>query len=329
MGRRILLLTGVIVTALLAPQFLDVFWINTLIQIMCLGLLALSVDLLLGHTGLWPFGHAAFFAIAAYMVAILQVKLGQPTIVAVPAGVGAAMILALVYGLAVRTSGVYFLLVTLALGHIVWGVSMRWVSLSGGDNGIGNIPYPKLGSFVIMGAQSYYYVVLAVVLLCLFGYWILVRSPFGLALRGIRESKSRMRALGYNVVMHKYIAFVLSGTLAGIAGVLYIYYNRLVSPVTASLHISVEAALMVLIGGTGTIFGPFIGAAIILVLRNYVSGHFVYWMTLMGLVFIATVLWAPDGLLGIVRRIRDKKGAGDAMQEPDGRETGDRKGKNS
>ena len=314
MGSRFLLI-GMIVLALLAPQVLDVFWVNTLIQILCLGLLALSVDLLLGHTGIFPFGQGAFFAVAAYTVAILQVRLGQPTFLAAPAGLGAAVILALVYGLAVRTSGVYFLLVTLAMGHIVWGVSVRWVALSGGDNGIGNIPYPKLGSLAIKGASSYYYVVLAVVVLCMLGYRVLIRSPFGITLRGIRESESRMRALGYSVGAHKYVAFVLSGALAGLAGVLYVYFNRLVSPSTASLHVSVEAALMVIIGGSGTIFGPFIGSAIILVLRNYVSGHLVQWMTLMGLVFIVTVLWAQDGILGLVRRIRIKESGGQHQED--------------
>jgi branched-chain amino acid transport system permease protein len=303
-----------IVLALLAPWFLDAFWVTTLIQILCLGLLALSVDLLLGHTGIFPFGHGAFFSVAAYTVAILQVRFAQPTLLAAPAGVGAAVILALVYGLAVRTKGVYFLLVTLAMGHIVWGVSVRWVALSGGDNGIGNIPYPKLGSLAIKCASSYYYVVLAVVVLCTLGYRVLIRSPFGLTLRGIRESESRMRALGYSVGAHKYVAFVLSGALAGLAGVLYVYYNRLVSPATASLHVSVEAALMVIIGGTGTISGPFIGSAIILVLRNYVSGHLAQWMTVMGLVFIVTVLWAPDGLLGLVRRIRVKGRGGPRLE---------------
>jgi branched-chain amino acid transport system permease protein len=309
MGNRILFVV-MIILALLAPQVLDVFWINTLIQILCLGLLALSVDLLLGQTGIFPFGQGAFFAVAAYTVAILQVRLGQPTYLAVPAGLAAAVILALVYGLAVRTSGVYFLLVTMAMGHIVWGVSVRWVALSGGDNGIGNIPYPQIGSLVIKGASSYYYVVLTVVVLCMLAYRMLIRSPFGVTLRGIRESESRMRALGYSVGAHKYVAFLISGVLAGLAGVLYVYFNRLVSPSTAALHVSVEAALMVIIGGSGTIFGPFIGSAIILMLRNYVSGHLVQWMTVMGLVFIVTVLWAPDGLLGLVRRIRNKESGG-------------------
>lgn len=307
MGRRGWLLLGITVgLAILAPQLLGPFWISLVIQVLVFGLLALSVDLLLGHTGIFPLGHAAFFALAAYTTAILQVRYGQSTLLAAPAGLGAAVILALVYGLAVRTSGVYFILVTMAMGHIVWGVAVTWASFTNGDNGIGNVPFPALGSLSIGNLSSYYYLVLAVVLACALGYHLLTRSPFGLTLRGIRESNSRMRALGYNVGAHKYAAFVLSGLLAGLAGVLYIYFNRFVSPPTASLHVSVEAALMVIVGGTGTVIGPFIGSAIILVLRNYVSAYFVNWMTIMGVVFIATVLWAPDGVLGLILRLRSK-----------------------
>ena len=247
MGRYGWLLLVAIGLALLVPQVLGTFWISLVIQVLVFGLLALSVDLLLGHTGIFPLGHAAFFALAAYTTAILQVRYGQPTVLAAPAGLGAAVILALVYGLAVRTSGVYFILVTMAMGHIVWGVAITWASFTNGDNGVGNVPFPALGSLAIKNLSSYYYLVLAVVLACALGYRKLTRSPFGLTLRGIRESGSRMHALGYNVVAHKYAAFVLSGALAGLAGVLYIYFNRFVSPPTASLHVSVEAALMVIV----------------------------------------------------------------------------------
>ncbi|MFQ5912620.1 MAG: branched-chain amino acid ABC transporter permease [Nitrospinota bacterium] len=295
---------GAAVVAVLAPLFLDVFWTSLLIQILVFGLLALSVDLLLGHTGLFPLGHAAIFAVAAYTTAILEARHAFPTLLAAPAGVVAAVILAAVFGLGVRTGGVYFILVTLAMGYIVWGVSLRWASFTGGDNGVGNVPLPALGSLSITGLSSYYYVVLIVVAVCAMGYHLLVRSPFGLALRGIRESESRMRALGYNVVAHKFAAFLLSGLFAGVAGVLYVYWNRFVSPATAHFLVSAEAALMVILGGAGTILGPFIGSAIILGIRNYVSAYLVQWMTVMGLVFIVTVLWAPHGLLGLLRRFR-------------------------
>jgi branched-chain amino acid transport system permease protein len=301
--RRRLWLLGIAGAGILAPQYLGSFWLGLLIQILIFGLLALSVELLLGHAGMFSLCQAAFFAVAAYGVAILQVKYGQPTVVAVSAGLGASVFLALVYGLAVRTGGVYFILVTMALGHILWGISWTWVSFTNGEGGIANVPAPALGALSFASPSAYYYLVLAVIAACMLGYNVLIRSPFGLTLRGIRESESRMRALGYNIAAHKYIAFVLSGLLSGVAGLLYIYYNKFVSPASAEFFVSIEAALMVLVGGTGTIIGPFIGSAIILGIRYYVSAHIEHWMIVMGLVFIVTMLWTPNGVLGVIRSL--------------------------
>jgi branched-chain amino acid transport system permease protein len=301
---RRLALLALVVVALAMPLLAGEFWLNLLTQIVIFGLLALSVDLLLGHAGLFSLCHAAFFAVAAYTTAILQVRYAVPTIAAAPAGVLAGTLLALVYGCAVRTRGVYFILITLALGYIVWGVAYRWASFTGGDNGVTHVPYPAIGGLQVTGAISYYYVVLAVTGVCLLGYRLLIASPFGLTLRGLKSSESRMRSLGYSAGRHLYVAFVLSGLLASIAGVLYVYHNRFVNPVAASFPVSVEAVLMVIVGGTATIAGPFLGSAVILVLRNWVSG-FIHWYTaVMGLVFIATVLWAPDGIMGLIRKRR-------------------------
>ncbi|MBW1787391.1 MAG: branched-chain amino acid ABC transporter permease [Deltaproteobacteria bacterium] len=302
--RKWLLLLCVLAALLTAPLYLGAFWLSLFMQVLIFGLLALSVELILGHAGMFSFCQAAFFAVSAYTVAILQVKYGQPTIVAVPAGLLSAVVLSLLYGVAVRTSGVYFILVTIALGHIVWGVAWTWVSFTNGEGGISNIPDPAIGSLTLSGHFSYYYVVLAVVGLCMLGYRILIRSPFALTLHGLRESESRMRALGYHTGAHKYLAFVLAGTLSGVAGILYAYFNRFVSPASAEMFLSIEAALMVLVGGTGTIIGPFIGSAIILGIRYWVSAYITNWMIIMGVVFIVTMLWTPDGILGVIRRIQ-------------------------
>lgn len=156
---------------------------------------------------------------------------------------------------------------------------------------------------------------LAVVVLCVLGYRTLIRSPFGLTLRGIRESESRMRGLGYNIAAHKYTAFVLAGTLSGIAGLLYIYFNKFVSPASAEFFLSIEVALMVLVGGTGTVLGPFIGSAIMLGIRNYVSAYVDQWMIVMGVIFIVTMLWTPDGILGVMRRLRGRAGTSHSRSE--------------
>lgn len=295
--------------ALAAPLAVGPFWMALLTQILIFGLLALSVDMLLGHAGLFSVCHAAFFAVSAYTVAILQVRYGQSTVIAAPAGLLAGTLLAVLYGAAVRTRGVYFILITIAMGYIIWGAVHRWASFTGGDNGITNVPAPAVGGVALQSPVAYYYFVLAVVIACAIGYGVLVRSPFGLSLRGIKGSESRMQSLGYRTTAHLYAAFVLSGAMASLAGVLYVYYNKFVNPVTASFNISIEVALMAIVGGSGTILGPFIGAGVFLGMRNWVSSFFELHAAVIGLVFIVTILWAPTGIMGIVRRL---SGQGDS-----------------
>ncbi len=297
------------VVALGAPWVLNTYWISLVTQMLIYGLLALSVDLLTGHTGILPMGHAGFFAVAAYATAIFEVRHAQGFWLSAGGGLLAAVLLAAVFGLSVRTIGVYFILLTLALGQIVWGVAMRWTTFTGGENGIRDVPPPHVGTMSFTELGRYYYLVLAVVVGCGLGYHVLVRSPFGLALRGIRESESRMRGLGYHVFAHKYAAFLISGFLAGVAGVLYAYWNRFVSPAAATFHTSAEAVLMGILGGTATIVGPFLGAAIILGIRNWVSGYVGWWTAVMGAVFVATVLWAPQGIVGLARAARRRVGS--------------------
>jgi len=304
MAPRTALAAVLVAVAFGVPFFASEFWVTLLMQIMIFGLLALSTDLLLGHTGLFSLCHASFFAISAYTVAILQVRYGLNTAAAAPLGILAGTALALAFASAVRTRGVYFILITLAFGYVVWGVAYRWASFTGGDNGVTGVPFPSIGPLRVTSTTGYYFVVLSAVLTIAAAYRVLVTSPFGLTLRGIKSSESRMRSMGYNVTQHLYVAFVLSGVIASIAGVLYVYFNRFVNPTAASFPVSVEAALMAIVGGTGTILGPFLGSGIILVLRNWVSGYFHYYTAVLGIVFIVTVLWAPQGIMGLVARWR-------------------------
>jgi branched-chain amino acid transport system permease protein len=206
---------------LILPYVAGPYWTGLVTLIYIFGLLALSVDLLLGHAGLFSLTHASFFAVSAYTVAILQVRYGVPTALAAPAGLLAGTLLALVFGLSVRTRGVYFILITIAFGFVVWGVAHRWSSFTGGDNGVTNVPFPAAGPLAITSHTQYYYVVLVAVIACAAGYRVLVRSPFGLGLRGIKSAETRMKSLGYRTTLHLYAAFVLSGALASFAGVLY------------------------------------------------------------------------------------------------------------
>ncbi len=303
---RLVVIAVLLALALLLPLFGGPFWTGLVTQMLIFGLLALSVDLLLGHAGLFSLTHASFFAVSAYTVAILEVRYGVPTLLAAPAAILMGTLLGLLFGLSVRTRGVYFILITIAMGYVVWGMAVRWSSFTGGDNGITNVPFPAVGSLAIQSHTQYYYLVLVVVALCLWGYRRLMNSPFGLGLRGLKGSETRMRSLGYRTGMHLYAAFVLSAALASLAGVLYVYYNRFVNPVASSFPISVEAALMAIVGGSGSLFGPFLGAGVVLGMRNWGSSFVEMHHAVMGLVFIATVLWAPQGLVGLARRLMER-----------------------
>jgi branched-chain amino acid transport system permease protein len=196
-------------------------------------------------------------------------------------------------------------MITLALGMVVWGLAFRWVSMTKGDNGIAGVPRPDLGLPWNLGAPlPFFYFVLAAALLAWALLGLLVRSPFGMTLMGIRESESRMRALGYNVWLHKYLAFIISGVFAGFAGVFWAYYNGFVSPVDVQLVTSVETLLMVALGGPGTLAGPALGAALIVFLKNFVSVYTKRWLLILGAVYIGVILFAPRGVLGAFRRDR-------------------------
>jgi branched-chain amino acid transport system permease protein len=294
----------VVIAALALPELAGAFWTGLVTQMLIFGLLALSADFLLGHAGLFSLTHASFFAVSAYTVAILQVRYGVPTLLAAPAGLALGTLLGALFGMSVRTRGVYFILITIALGYVVWGVAHRWASFTGGDNGVTNVPFPSIGGWGITSHTQYYYFMLIVIVLCCLGYRVLVRSPFGLGLRGIKASESRMKSLGYHTDLHLYAAFVISAAMASLAGVLYVYYNHFVNPVASSFPISVEAVLMGIVGGSGTIVGPFLGSGVVLGLRNWVSSFFEMHHAIMGVVFVATVLWAPDGLVGLASRLR-------------------------
>jgi branched-chain amino acid transport system permease protein len=298
-------LAAVLAAAAGAP-LLPAYPLTLLTQAAIVAVLAMSLDVLLGYTGLPSLGHAAYFGVAAYAVGILATDYQHGFLVCLAAGLALATLTAAVFGLlAIRASGTYFLMITLALGMVVWGLAFRWVSMTKGDNGIAGVPRPELGPQWNLGAPlPFFYFVLAAALLAWALLGLLVRSPFGLTLQGIRESESRMRALGYNVWLHKYLAFVLAGMFAGFAGVFWAYYNGFVSPVDVQLVTSVETLLMVALGGPGTLAGPALGATLIVFLKNFVSVYTKRWLLILGAVYIGVILFAPRGVLGAFRRNR-------------------------
>jgi branched-chain amino acid transport system permease protein len=198
--------------------------------------------------------------------------------------------------LALRAKGVYFLMLTLALSQVIWGIAFEWRALTGGDDGLPGIPRPVIGGFAMASSSSFFlftgglFVISAAILL------LIVRSPFGLTLQGIRESHSRMAALGYNVWLHQYLAFLLSSVFAGVAGSLLAYQNGIVSPTQLFVSNSAEALLMVILGGAGTMIGPFVGSIVIVLLEYLVSQHTERWLTALGIIYIVVVMGAPRGI---------------------------------
>lgn len=288
------------------PLFLSSYYLGLVIKMVIFALFAMSLDLLIGYTGLASLGHAAYFGVAAYATGLLALKLGWNVWLALPAGLLASAIAAAGFGLlALRARGSYFLMITLALSQVMWGIASGWRSLTGGDDGVPDIPRPDLGlPWSLMDNTPFYYFVL--VIACI-ATWLLVRivnSPFGHALRGIRESETRMLALGYNVWLYKYLSFVLGGVFAGLAGCLYVYFNRFVSPDYIHVARSAEVLLMVILGGAGSLIGPAIGAALIVLFENLVSAYTQRWLMVLGFVYVLVTLFAPRGLTGLVQDFR-------------------------
>jgi branched-chain amino acid transport system permease protein len=300
---------GLAVVLVAGPPLLSSFLLTLVTQALVWAILAMSLDIVLGYTGLASLGHAAYLGLGAYSVGILTTRHGASFWVALAVGVVLAALSAAVFGLvALRATGVYFLMITLALGMTVWGLAHRWVSMTEGDNGIANVPRPRVLGWSFADAVPFYYLVLAAFAIAFVVLRTVVRSPFGLTLVGIRESESRMRTLGYHVWLHKYVGFVIAGAVGGFAGVFWAYYNGFVSPADAELATSVETLLMVALGGRGTLFGPALGAAVIVLLKNLVSVYTHRWLLILGAVYIGTIVYAPEGLVGMLRGWLEARG---------------------
>lgn len=289
-----------------APPYLR----SLAIEVLILAIFAMSLDLLLGYTGLVSFGHASFLGMGAYALAFSTRALGDNLLLTAPISLLAVGLFAVVAGyLALRTTGISFLMLTLAFSQMLFGLAIKWSSVTGGTDGI-SVARPTLG----LGALSvrfgpditFYY--LALVCFAL-SWWLLrriVQSPFGHALRGIKENEARMRALGYPTGRLKLIAFVIAGLFAGLAGILAAAFNRHSSPELLSWTVSGEAIIMVIVGGAGTLVGPILGATLVHLLESYASSYTELWRMVMGAVFVGFVLFAPQGIVGLLRRRRPR-----------------------
>jgi branched-chain amino acid transport system permease protein len=298
--------------AIVVP-FTSSFMILLATRALAFSILVMSLDILLGFTGLASLGQAAYFGVGAYMTAILaakyQIGLGFDFWLVVVGGLLIGAALAAAFGLlAIRATGVYFLMITLALGQCVWGLAYRWNSLTNGDNGINLQVRPKFG-IDLANQVTFFYVVLGLFAVSLLALYVLVRSPFGRSLAGIRERELRMKILGYNTWLHKYIAFIIAGAFGGLAGVLWAHTAGIVSPDIVVLTTSVDALLMAVLGGAGTLVGGVIGAFIVTAIREYLSTQVTWWQYVLGAVYVLTIFYLPSGLMGIPERLRRLRAA--------------------
>ena len=269
-------------------------------KILIFAIFAMSLDLLMGYAGILSLGHAAFFGVGGYTAGLLAVRLGMDNLwIGLLCGVLLATLVSILFGIiTLQVRGIYCILITFALGQLLHSLASKWRDITGGDYGLYGIPLPTLG-FVHFewSAASYYYLVLIAFVICFFLLYRLVKSPFGKTLQGIREGESRMAALGYNTWLFKYVAFVVAGVFAGAAGVLSAYHNGIMVPGDLAVANSGLAMLMTIAGGTGTIYGPVIGAALIIVIQYYASIVTPdRWPLILGLAFVLAIMYSRAGV---------------------------------
>lgn len=302
-------LAVVVVLLCFVPFVAQKYTVALITEIFIFGLLAASLDLCLGYTGLASLAHAAFFGAGAYTVGVLATKAHCTNVlIVIPCAILVSALLALVVGFfSLRTSGIYFLMITLAFGQMVFALVHKWTELTGGSDGcsLGRRPtFDLLAPYVTVNFGDYrhfYFVVLAVVLLSLLALKRVVRLPMGQVAVGIRENETRVKFMGFNTFGYKLAAFTISGAFAGVSGILYMYFNAFVSPEEVNWIMSGKVLVMVILGGVGTIFGPLLGAGTLLLTENWLSSYTERWLLILGLLFVFFVLFAPEGIVGIAR----------------------------
>ena len=281
---------------LLVPAVAGRFYVYILAVIFVTGLLAMSLNLLVGHGGAYQFHHAAFYGVGAYTAALILTWTSLPAWVAFGAGPIAAAVTGWVIGaICVRLNKLYYGMLQISLGSLIWIVVLRWYSLTNGDDGIHGIPMPEF----LSSATGIYYFVLGVVAVCLALMYLILKSPFGATLRAIRDNPQRCEAVGINVRRHQLLGVVVATFFAGVAGVLFVVLEGSVFPDMLFWVFSLEIFIMCLLGGWFTFYGPMLGAAIMVTLRTFVGSYTDYWTLVLGIVLILLIFFLPEGLMGV------------------------------
>lgn len=297
------LISGVMVLAL--PAVLSSYGIKLASEIFIMSIFAISLGLIIGYAGLVSLGHAAFFGIGAYTIAVLGQYMPNTYLLLATAILFSGAIAWITGILFFRSSGAYFLMITLAFSQMVFAVFYK-MKITGGSDGMTVSVEPDLGFGVISGPLGVYYLMAISFLLCYLLLHLFIHSPAGKVVRGVKENESRMKALGFKTQSYKLLAYTISGMMAGFAGGLYAYYNYFVSPELTNWMFSGTALVMVIIGGVGTLFGPPIGAAVMILLQNYLSSYTERWPIVMGVIFITLVLYGRGGVAHLLMNMWKK-----------------------
>ncbi len=298
----ILLLVGA--ALLLLPFGLPRFYVYLTALIVTMGLLSTSLNFALGYGGIYQLHHGVFYGTGAYATAVMITKLGVNPWLAFIAGPLASAALSLVMGIiCIRLSKLYFGMLQISLGSLVWAIVYRWYGFTGGDDGIHGISIPSL----IGSSKGAYYFTMIVAGLAMFFMYRILHSPFGSTLQGIRDNAVRSQAIGVNVRRHQLAALVMAGFFAGVAGVLFVVVDNSVFPDLLFWTLSLEITIMALLGGWFTFLGPMLGAAIIVLLRTFVSTYTEYWTFAMGILLMLVILFLPEGVLGKVFEIWNRR----------------------
>lgn len=302
----LLLLALVLLIAI--PWIASDYFVMMCIRVMYFGMLTLSLCFLAGELGVVSLMQASFFGIAGYFIAILQTRYQIPFPIPPLVGIGVAVLFAALTGLLViRVQGIYFLMLTLVLGQLIWALASQWASVTRGDSGITDIFAPVIFGISTEKSKGAFYL-FELFFFCGVIYFLAVlkRSPYGLMLRGVRDSESRMAMLGYSVSLLRYTAFIFAAFVASVGGVFFAYFTGLINPHSVSLTTNVETLLSGILGGIQTLFGAILGTAILKILDVVLSGITQRYLLIMGILFLITIMFAPTGAAGALRRLWDR-----------------------
>jgi branched-chain amino acid transport system permease protein len=303
-GRRILY--AILILLFLFPFFAPRFYVYLMSLVLLYGLLATSLNLVLGYGGMFQFHHCVFYGVGAYATALILTKTQLHPIFAFLAAPLSGAMLSLIMGIiCVRLSRLYFGMLQISLGSLVWAIVYRWYSFTGGDDGIHGIPVPE----IIGSTNGAYYFTLIITGISMFLLYLIVNSPFGKTLQGIRDNALRSEMIGVNVKLHQLAALTIAGFFAGVAGMLFVVVDTTVFPEMLFWTLSLEVLIMCLVGGWFSFLGPMLGAAVILTLRTIVSTYTVYWALVLGITMTLVIFFLPNGILGFLeeRLMRGKK----------------------